>query len=384
MVDDVVGSEERAVDPSASLLEKDGERGRRVREGLGVHHVGQLVPRVPLDHDLETHDSVFGEVLVRLRTREVLLALDALVELTERTAHDGLPPEERVGSRKHGLDSEDALAALVGSVGHFVLEELGGLDEEAGADLPLFGEVDLDLAAAAPAVLGLGHVVVELVDGVGRGSRPDVEHETVLGVEVLADSLEEPAVAVDLAVVSLFEAEDEVDPHAVGRVAQSEVPRLELEEVHDVVELGELLVVLHQFAQLPHPLYLWILGIPFHVVLIVEELLLVVELVLGGVLLEALGDAGLPVAHDEDEEVVLVELERRILVELLVALEDSPHRGLKLVLVLVVHGDADGELEGRVGVLGDLGSEVVEERLLADDAISSAWEFRESAWNGGV
>ena len=153
---------------------------------------------------------------------------------------------------------------------HLVLEELSSLDEEARTDSSLLRKVDLDLTTTPSTVSSLYHVVIELVDGLGTWTSSNVQHQTELRFKVLTDALEKPSVAVNLAVISLLESEDEVDSHPVRGVSQSEVPSLELKQVHEVVELRKLFVVLYQLTQLSHDALLLISGIRFHEVAILE------------------------------------------------------------------------------------------------------------------
>ena len=113
---------------------------------------------------------------------------------------------------------------------------------------------------------------------------------------------------VNLPIISLLKPEYEIDSHAMGRISQTEIPSLELKEMHDVVELREFLVTFHQFTQISHNGLFWISKIPFHKVLILEKLALIIELLLSSIALEALRNASIAITNHKHKEVVLVEI----------------------------------------------------------------------------
>ena len=79
------------------------------------------------------------------------------------------------------------------------------------------------------------HVIVQLLDGIRIWSRSDIEQEAVLRLEAFAHGLEEPLVRVDLTIVTLFNAEHEVNAAALqDLILYTEVPSSSLETVQNV------------------------------------------------------------------------------------------------------------------------------------------------------
>ena len=55
------------------------------------------------------------------------------------------------------------------------------------------------------------HEIVEFLNSIFVRSRSNVEQKGELRLEILADTLEEPTMGVDLAVITLLDAEHKVD-----------------------------------------------------------------------------------------------------------------------------------------------------------------------------
>jgi hypothetical protein len=75
--------------------------------------------------------------------------------------------------------------------------------------------IDLDLTAASSAIWMQVHVPNELLQGMLVWPRTDIEHNAVFRPDMCANTLEEPLMTIDLAVISLFNSENEVDPIAL-------------------------------------------------------------------------------------------------------------------------------------------------------------------------
>ena len=59
------------------------------------------------------------------------------------------------------------------------------------------------------------HKVVKLLQSIIVRLCSNIEHESELGLEILAYRLEEPSVRIDLSIIPLFDAEHEIDSAAL-------------------------------------------------------------------------------------------------------------------------------------------------------------------------
>ncbi len=81
----------------------------------------------------------------------------------------------------------------------------------------------------------LAHKIVQLLNGVFIWSRSNIEQESELGLKILADTLEEPTMGVDLTVVTLLDAEHKIDSATSEHILlNTEVPCRNLETMQDV------------------------------------------------------------------------------------------------------------------------------------------------------
>ena len=96
---DLVGTKKCTIHPSTTLLHKYSKTKRAVSEGFGVRNVLHCVPRVLLDVDLETHDSVLCKIFIRFGAARSLLPRNILEEFVQGCALDSLPAEDTIGSR---------------------------------------------------------------------------------------------------------------------------------------------------------------------------------------------------------------------------------------------------------------------------------------------
>ena len=176
-------------------------------------------------------------------------------------------------------------------------------------------------------------------NGVRLGFRADVVQQAEVCFEKFVDALEEPAMRVDLSLVTLFNRKEKVHPPLVQiLLLQPEVPRRHLENVQQV--LGQVFrwnAVVHNVV---HGLHLVVaISILFHEAS-AHELLLIKEALVSRELLEALRDVVVAIADEEDAEVVLRELGLRVHAHSVVVVDDATESSFQLALVLVVHRDA--------------------------------------------
>ena len=90
-----------------------------------------------------------------------------------------------------------------------VLIELGSLNHKGWVLILL--DVNLDLTANTSSLGVFAHEIVEFLNSIFVRSRSNVEQKGELRLEILADTLEEPTMGVDLAVITLLDAEHKVD-----------------------------------------------------------------------------------------------------------------------------------------------------------------------------
>ena len=118
------------------------------------------------------------------------------------------------------------------------------------------------------------HEAVKFLQGVIVRLRTNIEHQRILGLDILADRLEEPFVRVDFTIVTLLDAEHEVDAAPLENLLlNAEVPGGHLEAMKQIgrnLILREILV--HDVTHLFH-LELLVLA-KLHEALL-EELLLI-------------------------------------------------------------------------------------------------------------
>jgi len=184
------------------------------------------------------------------------------------------------------------------------------------------------------------HVLVELSDCVIVRPGSNVQHESVVWLEVLADSLEEPLVRVDLAIVPLLDRHNEVDPPSFKGVrGQAEVPGAHLEHVKDV--LGHILdALVHELVHFFHlPVAFSVLG---HEAFLLEHLD-VKHLVLSSIFLERFWNLVEAIGDQDHDHVSLSHFDVGVHVHGVVVLEDSSHCGFELGLVFVIHRDANSQ-----------------------------------------
>ncbi|RCI08911.1 hypothetical protein L249_4922, partial [Ophiocordyceps polyrhachis-furcata BCC 54312] len=302
----VDGGEEGAVEPSSALRDEFGD-------------------------GLPAQDPILGQVHVSREHVRPLPVKGLALEILAQRPVPGLVVLQRVVAigaqrpRQHGNIAEDGLERLVEDIAHLVLEVLRR-HQRVQQVRPQLALHRLNLAA------GAGHVGVgieglpQVIEGVAPRSRADVEEDADVGVERLAEGVEEPAVRVELALVLLLETEDDLTRHDALLCAF---------EAQVGVERHLRRILVHVRLHSP-----------------------VVDVVLGdAVLIDAHGGQGVQrasvdlvssVRDDTDDDLLPSGLapgaRPRARAEMGNILHDGVHRPREADLVLVIHGDADEQL----------------------------------------
>jgi hypothetical protein len=90
-------------------------------------------------------------------------------------------------------------------------------------------QVDLNFAAASTTERMQSHILIQLQDGAVGSSSTYIKHQGKFRFQVLANTLEEPFVTINLTIISLFQRKDEVDSSTTKVVSvQSKVPSTNL------------------------------------------------------------------------------------------------------------------------------------------------------------
>ena len=209
-----IGPEQRAIHPAPSLLHEYCQALRPVCESLRVWNVLHRVSGVLFYVDLQAHYSVLGQILVCLGACWCFFTSHILKEHVEGAAFDSLPAEHGVGAGQDRCKAEEGLTGLVRCVPQFVLVKLSNLHHITGGTC-ILTDIDLYFTADTTCLWMLPHTFEELLKGISIWACSNVEHQCELWLQVLADSLEEPLVRVNLAIIPLFHAEHEIDAPAL-------------------------------------------------------------------------------------------------------------------------------------------------------------------------
>ena len=155
---------------------------------------------------------------------------------------------------------------------------------------------------------------------------------------------------VDLAIVSLLDTEHEIDSATFQDVIRdAKVPCCHLETMEEII--GNFLWFLlldfwvHDIDDLSH--FPDVIPSQLHKVLL-EEHLLVKKLLLSCQLLQTLWNPLVAITDDTHEEVVFRELVLVVKLHAVVVVQQTLQRCLQLFLILVVHGDTDGQFGWRL------------------------------------
>lgn len=186
------------------------------------------------------------------------------------------------------------------------------------------------------------HVLEEFSDGVVVWLGTDIEHQTLLRLQELGNSLEEPLMTVDLTIIPLLYSENEIDPTSLKCLLfKAEVPGAGLEQMQAV--LREICLRHRGVHQLLHRLHL-----PFPSFLDHEasglELVKVEELVLSSIILKPLLYLVITITDAAHHHVLLLEFDVWVHIQNVVVLNQASKRELQLGFLFVVHRDADSEL----------------------------------------
>ena len=114
--------------------------------------------------------------------------------------------------------------------------------------------VYLNFTADSTSLWVRSHKVDELLNRVVIRTRSNVKQQAVLRLQILADTLEEPLVGIDLTVVSMLDTEHKVDAAAAKKVLiKTEVPRSDLEAMkHIGWNLIRIDTIVHNVSHVSH------------------------------------------------------------------------------------------------------------------------------------
>ena len=339
---DLVSAEQSTVHPPTSLLHQDCQTEWTVSESLGIRDVLDGVASTLLDVDLEAHDSVLSEVLVCLRTGGGLLTRHVLEEFVKGCALDSLPTEHTVSSWQYGCETKERFTGFVWRMTKLVFVELRRLHKVRTERFRIVNS-NLDFATNTTSLWMRSHEIDKLLDGVVIWTRANIEHETILGFQVLADSLEEPLVGVDLTIVPVLDTEHEVDATTTEVVSlDTEVPRRDLETMQNIAwNVIDFDTLIHDITHVHHLEFF--ITIEIHKAFL-EEDFLIEETFLTGERLHALRDVVIAISNYNDKEIILREVSILcVRLQAIVIVEAASQGSLQLLDLLVVHRDTYGQ-----------------------------------------
>lgn len=221
-VDNSINSrEEGTVQPTTTLQNQLRQVGGHIGLARGRLDVLQDPVAVALGDELETEDTIFGEVhvgredagvaAVQLLTGKVLLqrALAVLVVLQSHIA------VRREGTGQDGNEAKGGLERLVEDVTHLVLKVLSG-DERVDEVLAARAQHGLDFTAGAGAHGFEIEGLPQMVNGATAGLGTSVDKHADIGIQNAPKGLEEPTMRVDLLLVLFLEAEQHLNRLLLG------------------------------------------------------------------------------------------------------------------------------------------------------------------------
>lgn len=190
----------------------------------------------------------------------------------------------------------------------------------------------------------LTHEVDELLDGVIIRASTNIKHQAVFGLQVLADALEEPLVRVDLTIISVLDAEHEIDSTTSQVVSlDTEVPSRDLETVQKIA--GNLIRINALVHDITHVAHLKVLvTIQLHETFL-EEDFFIEEAFLASQRLHA--DRNIVVSisdHDHQEIILRKALVYRVCLQAVVIVKTASQSCLELFYLLIIHSNADSQL----------------------------------------
>ena len=189
-----------------------------IRFAVAVLHVLQHPPLAPLGDELPTEDTILGEVHVGRKHVGMLTVERFSLEVLAQGPVACLVVLQSVvsvgaeGTGKHSDVSKDGLEWLVENVGHLVLEVLGS-DERVEEVFAEFALLSTNLTTSAGDVGVCVEGLPQVVQRGATGTSSDIEQDADVGVQGLAEGVEAPAMGVELALVLLLQAEEELAGH---------------------------------------------------------------------------------------------------------------------------------------------------------------------------
>lgn len=230
-----------AVCPSPPLLHQQLNGGRSVGVGWGINYEVCFVSGTWLVVDVVGEQPVFNQVLVGLPASWLLLCVDQLEELLERLASEGLVSVHRVTTGQSLHEATPPLESLEVGVRLlvFVVLHHGDVPRSPVAVRYLASRINYDLRTASTALRICFQVLVELGHCVVAGPAAYIELLDVLRLQVRGKTLEQPLVAVNLAIIRVLEGEQKVDLSAseVLVVADAKVAESGSEQMQKVVRV---------------------------------------------------------------------------------------------------------------------------------------------------
>ena len=124
-----LSSKHGSIHPTSSLFHQHNHTIRSICEGFSVWYVGECVCLLSLDIDLETHNPIFGKILICFCTGWDFLSCYILEESIKWFTFDCFPSKHAISSWQHLGESKECFSCLVRSVTKLILEELGSLDQ---------------------------------------------------------------------------------------------------------------------------------------------------------------------------------------------------------------------------------------------------------------
>ena len=175
----------------------------------------------------------------------------------------------------------------------------------------------------------------------------NIEHEAQLWFEIFAQSLEEPFVRIDFAIISMLNGEHYVHSTAFQNIIlKADIPSSHLENVKNIFWMIFFRnIIIHNILERPH--FVHVLIILRHKFLR-DQQIFIKKAFISSELFEGFRNAVIAITDYRDTEVILGQV--LILVffcaEAIIVMNYTAKRVLELVLVFIVHSDADGH--GRV------------------------------------
>lgn len=189
----------------------------------------------------------------------------------------------------------------------------------------------------------ISHEVVKLLESIVVRFSTDIKHKTVLRLKILANSLEEPFVRINFAIVPLLDAEHEINTSSFKDFrVNSKIPSCALKAMENIS--GDFIifdVIVHNIS---HGLHLEIVvTIRVHEALL-EQNFFVKETFLTCHEFETRRNTIVTINDDDDQEIIFGEIRLWVQFESVVVMNTTLECVSELALVFIVHSNTDGKL----------------------------------------